>query len=272
MKGKIYYGIKTGFNEAFVIDEETRKKLIKEDKKSAAFIKPLMAGRDIKRFCSEKSGRYIIVIPKGWTKQNMKGENAWAWLNKEFRPIAQHLSPFEDSAKKRCDQGDYWWELRACDYYPEFDKVKIILPDIALRGNFVYDEERSYCLNTSYIISSDDKFLLGILNSKLITFFYCHLSSTYRGGYLRFIFQYIEQLPICAKNFNKSFHDKIDSLVTSMLSLHKKLPLARTDHEKTLLARQIDFTDQKIDELVYELYGLTKEEIAIVESSQEKKD
>ncbi|MBN1128791.1 MAG: Eco57I restriction-modification methylase domain-containing protein [Chitinispirillaceae bacterium] len=267
VNGKIFRGVLTGLNEAFVIDEETRKRLVKEDKKSAALIKPLMAGRDIKRFCSEKSGRYIIVIPKGWTKQNMKGGNAWAWFNKEFRPIAQHLGPFEDSAKKRCDQGDYWWELRACDYYPEFDNVKIILPDIALRGNFVYDEERSYCLNTSYIISSDDKFLLGILNSKLITFFYGHLSSTYRGGYLRFIFQYIEQLPICAKDSDNSRNNKMVELVSSMLDLHKNHPLARTPHEKSLLQRRIDSTDRKIDELVYELYGLTEEEIKIVEGN-----
>jgi len=117
--GKIYYGIKTGFNEAFVIDEVTRKRLIKEEKKSVTLIKPLMAGRDIKRYCSEKSGRYLIAIPKGWTKQNMKGGNAWAWFNKEYHTIAQYLFPFEDSAKKRCDKGDYWWELRACDYYAE---------------------------------------------------------------------------------------------------------------------------------------------------------
>ena len=67
---------------------------------------------------------------------------------------------------------------------------------------------------------------------------------------------------------DNSLHDKIVSLVTSMLDLHKKLTLARTDQEKTLLRRQIESTDQKIDKLVYELYGLTKEEREIVNSSK----
>lgn len=180
------------------------------------------------------------------------------------------MLPFKEKAEKRYDKGEYWWELRACDYYAEFEKPKIILPDISIRGNFTIDEEgKYYCVNTTYIIQSSDKYLLGILNSMLITYFYRNLSSTYRGGYLRFIYQYLIQIPIRTINFSypddRAYHDRMVALVKQMLELHKQSASAKTDHDKTIIQRQIDATDRQIDKLVYELYGLTEEEIKIVE-------
>ncbi|MFO7839025.1 MAG: TaqI-like C-terminal specificity domain-containing protein, partial [Desulfosalsimonadaceae bacterium] len=148
------------------------------------------------------------------------------------------------SLDKRYDQGEYWWELRACDYYEEFEKPKIMLPDISLRGNFALDEEGGkYCVNTAYIIANSEPYLLGILNSSLITFFYKNIASTYRGGYLRFIYQYLMVLPIPVINFDnpsdKASHDQMVSLVDQMLALNRKLDRTRTAHEKELLLRQI---------------------------------
>lgn len=270
VKGEIYYGIKTGLNEAFVIDKETRKRLIKDDPKSKELIKPFLAGKDIKRYQPPVSERYLMLLPKGWTNANRKGD-AWSWLKKTYPAIADHLEPFKEAAQKRDDQGDYWWELRACDYYTEFEKPKIMLPDISLRGNFAFDTTGCYCVNTAYIIPTDDKYLLGVLNSGLINFSYYHLASTYRGGYLRFIYQYLEQLPIRAIDFSdskdKARHGKMVELVERMLDLNKKLPELKTPHEKTVLQNQIDATDKQIDKLVYELYGLTDEEISLVEGN-----
>jgi hypothetical protein len=140
-----------------------------------------------------------------------------------------------------------------------------------LRGNFSLDEDgQSYCVNTAYIISSAEKYLLGILNSTLITYFYKNISSTYRGGYLRFIYQYLIMLPIRTINFNEPIetaqHDKIVSLVDQMLDLNKKLVESRMPQTTEMLNRQIELTDRQIDQLVYELNGLTAEEIKIVES------
>ncbi len=87
--------------------------------------------------------------------------------------------------RSRFDKGDYWWELRACDYYNEFEKNKIFIPDIALRLQGMYDDKGFYCVNTAYAIPVDDKYLLGILNSNLIQFIYSKISSSIRGGYLR---------------------------------------------------------------------------------------
>ncbi|MGV8127272.1 MAG: Eco57I restriction-modification methylase domain-containing protein [Methanothrix sp.] len=141
VSGKIYYGIKTGLTEAFVIDTETRKRLITEDPKSSGVIKLFLAGRDVKRYQPPESDNYIITFPKGWTREMSGGTgDAFSWFKENYPAVFKHLEPFAEKAKKRCDQGEYWWELRACDYYSEFEKSKIIFPDISLRGAFTLDE------------------------------------------------------------------------------------------------------------------------------------
>lgn len=114
------------------------------------------------------------------------------------------------------------------------------------------------------------KYIQAILSSHLMNF-WCinYLADDLNQSYL-------SKLPIPAIDlsnpFEKTLFNKIVSFVTSMLDFHKKLPLAKTDHEKTIIQRQIEGTDYRIDELVYELYGLTEEEIKIVEDSQDKKE
>jgi len=270
---KIFYGIKTGLNEAFVIDAETRSRLIAGDPQSADLIKPFLVGRDIKRYQIPNQSRYLILVPKGWTNEGMgKKGKAREWFSKNRPELAKHLAQFKEGAQKRCDQGDYWWELRACDYYKEFEKEKFILPDISLRANFIFDKDgKYYCVNTAYIISSEDLYLLGVLNSRITDFYYRNLSSTYRGGYLRFIYQYMVQLPIRVIDYSNpediERHDRVVTLVERMLELNKKLAGAKTAQDKTHLQRQIETTDNEIDRLVYDLYDLTEEEIALMEKA-----
>ncbi len=270
--GKVYYGIKTGLNEAFVIDEKTRQNLIAEDPKSAELIKPFLAGRDIKRYKEPTSDKFLISIPKGWTNAQLKQkQNAWNCLKEAYPAIAKHLEPYTAKGEKRYDKGDYWWELRACDYYEEFEKPKIIFPDISTRGNFAYEANQSYLGNTAYIMPTDDISLLAQLNSCLMTFYYSHITSSIRGGYYRFIFQYVTQLPIRTIDFDSKDdvvkHDKMVTLVERMLDLNKKLDSANSPHDKTRIERDIAATDNQIDRLVYDLYNLTEEEIAIVEEA-----
>lgn len=272
VNGKIFYGIKTGLNKAFVIDEETKNRLINEDPKSAEIIKPFLAGRDIKRYHRIGADKYLILFPKGFT--NLKSNNSksgWTWLVSNYPAIASRLKQFEEESKKRYDKGEYWWELRACDYYDEFEKPKIILPDISLKGNYTLDSKGGlYCGNTAYIIGSTEKCLLGILNSNLMNFYYASLSSSYRGGYLRFIYQYLAQLPIVVVD-NKGISEQLDKLVGQNLILHKKVSTIKTPTERTAIERQIQATDKQIDQLVYKLYELTDEEIKIVEAGGRQK-
>jgi len=110
-----------------------------------------------------------------------------------------------------------------------------------------------------------------LLNSKLLDTFLKSYSSQFSGGYYAYNRQYIEKLPIrtidVRNSDEKKMHDKMVQLVEQMLSLNKQLAEAKTDHEKTLIQRQIAATDNQIDKLVYELYDLTPEEIAIVEGN-----
>jgi len=267
----IYYGIKTGLNKAFIINRSQRDKIINKHSKSEKIIKPFLMGRDIKRYQKPKSERYLILIPKGWTNKNSQGiREKWSWLKENYPSLAEHLSIYEKEAEKRYDKGEYWWELRACDYYDEFEKPKIVLPDISIRGNFTLDSKgENYCINTAYIISSSDKFLLGVLNSSLITFYYENLSSRYRGGYLRFIYQYLMQLPIYQPDSSdpseKNLHDKIIKLVDKMIELQDYLEKAKTETNKIMIQRQIETVDKQIDKLVYEMYNLSDEDIELVE-------
>jgi hypothetical protein len=111
-------------------------------------------------------------------------------------------------------------------------------------------------------------YLCGLLNSRLLDFYLKRVSTSFRGGYLAANRQFIEQLPIRTIDFSdpadKAHHDRMVELVETMLKLHKQLAAAKTSHEKTAIQRQIATTDKQIDQLVYELYGLTDEEIHIV--------
>ncbi|MCC5917814.1 MAG: hypothetical protein JJU02_10880, partial [Cryomorphaceae bacterium] len=268
VKNKIFYGIKTGLNEAFVIDKETKARLIAEDPKSAEVIKPFLAGRDIKRYQTPVADKFLILFPKGFTiKRNlpksdpnhiseppprygdMPYDSAWEWLKRNYPAISKHLGPYKARAQKRTDKGDYWWELRACDYYREFEKSKIMLPDISQRCEAILDEtEGCYSVNTAYIIPGLNKSDLGILNSRLTLFFYSNLSPTIRGGYYRFIRQYLAQIPMIKTNI-------LDEIVDKIIQAKKQDPTADTTD-----------LESQIDQLIYGLYGLTEGEVGIVES------
>lgn len=259
---KIYYGIKTGYNEAFVIDGATRKALIKSDKRSAEVIKPFLAGRDIKRYKQPKSEKYLIVLPKGYT--NEKGNNpkdGWRWLKQALPAIAEHLAPFKEKAEKRTDKGDYWWELRACDYYKAFEKPKIMFPDIAARMQAMLDVQGQYSTNTTYFIPTADLFLLGVMNSSLIHFLIARMSTSIQGGYFRFFRQYLLTLPIL---YDKKQSAAIAAQVQLLLDLHHQLATA-TGLQASQLADRIAHVEGKVDGLVYALYGLSEEEVRVVE-------
>ncbi|KUO66757.1 MAG: hypothetical protein APF83_06900 [Lutibacter sp. BRH_c52] len=235
--GKIFYGIKTGCNEAFVIDKETKEKLIKDDANIVEIIKPFLAGRDIKRYLHPKSDKYLIFAKRGIEIKN-------------YPTVFNHLEKFKNKLEKRAG-GAKWYELQASPGDSEkFEETKIMYPDISKNLNFILDINKHYSVNTVYNIGSDSKGLLGYLNSKLFLFYFQTISNSIRGGYLRFFTDYMKNCPI-PNDLNK-----LEVIVNQILELKKQNP-------------QADTTDleAQIDQLVYALYGLTKDEIAIVESS-----
>ncbi len=251
VNGKIFRGVLTGLNEAFVIDAETKDRLIAEDPRSAEIIKPFLAGRDIKRYQTPTVDKYLIFTRRGITIQN-------------YPAILKHLEGYEDqlTPKPKGYKGEWsgrkegtykWYEIQdAVDYYPEFEKPKLMLPDIAAKNQVIYDDTGSYCVNTAYMIPSEEKWLLAVLNSAIVLYFYANITSSIRGGYLRFIKQYLEQIPIIQAS--ESQQTEIEAIVNQILTAKAANPTADTS-----------VLEAQIDRLVYGLYGLTDDEIAIVE-------
>ena len=267
--GKIYYGIKTGFNDAFVIDEETKNRLIAEDPKSAEVIKPFLAGRDIKRYASLDTKNYLIFTRRGIDI------NSYPAIKSYLLDYKERLEPkpkdWQGKSWKGRKAGPYaWYEVQdSIGYHEEFEKEKIVFAEIALKGQFTLDKCNYYYDTTAYILGDGSKYLLGILNSELWNFMFASVSSEIRGGYLRWKRQYMAPLPIRTidptNSSDKQKHDGVVALVEKMLSLHERRAAGRG--EGSSLEQEIAATDKEIDNLVYELYGLTDEEIKIVEGA-----
>jgi type I restriction-modification system DNA methylase subunit len=205
IEGHMYYGVKTGLNEAFIIDHTTRDRLVKNDPVCTDLIKPVLQGEDLRPWYQENEGRWLICIPNGWTMQtfsDIEPTESVAW-NKfaVYHPeLAAYLEPVEEAAFKRQDKGQFWWELRPCDYYEAFEKTKIFWPDITKKPRFSWGEPGMYLGNTGYCIPTDSYALLGILSSRTLWYVLTYISQPLgeRAGALRYrlIRQYVERLPI----------------------------------------------------------------------------
>jgi hypothetical protein len=202
--GRIYRGVLTGLNEAFIVDQSTRDRLVAADPGCAPILRKMLRGEDLRPWYQENEGRWLMVMPNGFTRQASEQTEeapAWAWLSERYPALCAHLTPFTDAARKRSDQGEFWWELRSCDYYPAFDEPKIFFPDIAKLPRFSWDDEGAYVNNTGYILPTD-QWVLTILNSRVVWFCLSQISTPLRlrGGLWQFrcFQQFMGRLPIPA--------------------------------------------------------------------------
>ncbi len=272
VEGKFFRGVTSGLNDAFIINSEVRKALIRKNKASEDLIKPLLGGEEVRRYFIEDSGTWLIFARRGLDISR-------------YPAIQEHLSKWkaELTPKKSLNDkvgrkpGRYaWYEIQdEVAYYPIFDGPKIIFPNICKAPRFFLDRSGRYLANTAYCLGVDDPYLLGFLNSRLFWFAISNLSIPFgvRAGQYRYrlIYQYMEKVPIRVIDFTvkteKAQHGQMVSLVERTLDLHQRLSAAAYPDDKTRFQRQIGVTDQEIDRLVYDLYGLTEEEIKIVESA-----
>ncbi len=192
-------GIKTGLNEAFVISENEYKSLIKKDPKSNHLIKPFLEGKDPKKWRVESRKIYIILISNGWTKSQIQAsseKDSWNWFCNNYPAISEHLEKFEEKARKRYDQGDFWWELRACAYLEKFKKEKIIWSHFQSEPFFSYDRNGYYLNNKCYILDDVGFYELAIFNSNVNWLVFKSMTTMVRGGYYEATTQNTEQFPI----------------------------------------------------------------------------
>ncbi|MCX7905992.1 MAG: Eco57I restriction-modification methylase domain-containing protein [Bacteroidetes bacterium] len=250
VKGRFYRGILTGLDEAFVVDRATRDRLIAEHPSSAEILKPFLRGRDIKRWRCEFGEQYLITIESSENKQHpWSGKNereAERIFAKTYPAIHAWFDTMRQALIDRYDQGQYFWELRFCDYWREFEQSKIIYPDICEHQSFAWDTARFYVGNTAYFISTNQRWLVALLNSQCVEWFYGYICNRVRGSYMRAFSDYMRQIPIPPAT--SSQQREITALADKILALKQADPNA-----------DVSALEREIDERVYRLYGLTPE-------------
>ncbi len=168
---KAYRGILTGFNEAFLIDDTCKQKLVAEHAGCREVIKPYLRGSDIGRWSSDWANLWMIVLPSSndhaWPWAEL-GDKAEAKFQAQFPSLHAFFKPLEDSLRKRQDQGRHWWELRSCAYWDAFEQPKIVYQEIQFHPCYSLDAAGRFGNNKTFFLSSDDLFLLAVLNSPLM--------------------------------------------------------------------------------------------------------
>lgn len=163
-------------------------------------------------------------------------EEAWQWFASRYPAVARWLKPFEVKAKARTDKGDYWWELRACDYYDKFAEPKIMYQAFQTKPCFIYQPNAIFCNNSMFFLSVKDRRLLALLNSKVGWWLISEFCPRIRNGY-QLIWENLSQIPV-PRNLPK----QLDAIAAEM-----EEAIASKD------ARQEDLRG-RIDEMVNELY------------------
>ncbi len=253
---KIHYGIKTGFNEAFIIDQVTRNKLIAEDPRSAEIIKPFLVGEDIRRYSVDFQERYLI-----WTYVGVPIG--------QYPAIFKHLQQYQAQLEKRWDKGNFWWELRHCDYYTDFEKPKVMWPVIAVSNKFAFVEAGYYSNDKTFFIPTDDLYLLAILNSSTAFLFFRSELSALRGGFFEYRAQTLVFTPIRRINFTTShqerayYLEKSKNLYDYCLSKNDQVcVIGFVDHHLSKKPEESDVVHDLLAFLAEEMIRLNKEKRA----------
>ncbi len=235
VKGRIHMGVKTGLNEAFVIDQSKRDELVAEDPTSAEIIKPWLRGKDIRRWRAEWAGLHVIFTNRGVD------------MNR-YPAVLEHLRWFRPKLEKRATSHLHpWYELQQPQegIYAEFEQPKVIWPDITSSMRFAWDNQRHYLGNTAYV-GIGPKWLVSLLNSTLLEFAARTLSTAIRGGYIRLIYNNVTPLPIMT-------------------------PPKATDKQLEQIAERHG-PDSQVDEVVNGVYHLSTEEARLLRNWKSRQE
>jgi len=272
----IYYGIKTGLNEAFIITTEKRNEILAncqdeaERRRTEEIIKPILRGRDIKRYYYEWAGLWVIFIPWHFPLHedlSIQGssEKAEKEFQKHYPAVYQHLLQFRDSLSKRNKEETgiryEWYAMQRCaaTYYPEFEKEKVVWKRIGSVIRFCLDSEKNFPLDSNVVMTGNNiKYLCGYLNSKLsVKQLLEHSPKTGTGDVIISV-QALEphRIPPITTS-NEPIVKQIEALVDKILAAKKQNPQTDTGE-----------WEREIDRLVYRLYDLTEEEVKIIEGGR----
>lgn len=308
MNVNINYGIKTGFDNAFILDEETKNRLISQDNKNKEIIKPLIRGRDVKKGKIFFKNTYIILAKNGVN------------IPSDYPVIFEYMNNFKDKLINRTDQGNHWTNLRACTYYADFEEDKLVYPNMAPRLFTVLDDEKYITNPKCYILTSDSinlRYLSALLSSNVLNFIFSFIGNPLGNAVYDIHKRFVEKMPIILADedtqkiiinlinqyfyLNKKYVNEVNDfhnwLINSLRinKLSKKLEnyyeLTFKDFKKEILKKnssigeellreyfgknissiqqlddEIKSLDSKINNIIYQIYKLTNEEIIIIEN------
>ena len=265
-------GIKTGLNEAFVIDDATRRRLIRGNRQSARLMRPVVRGDDVRGYAPLPGGKWLICIPRGFTGERRGKSGPRAFMESAHPAVMRHLALREKELKRRDDQGDHWWELRACSYYGELKKAKIVLPIISMERRMTFDRDGIYLTNSACFIASEDLVLLAILNSRLAQFWMKRHASVLgdpdNRGRINWLPQDVERIPIPPVRPNRKADAKlrgeIAALARQMLDARARIAATTDPSVRENLEAVFTRMDREMDEKVFALYNLTRREAKLV--------
>ena len=258
----IKYGVKTGFNKAFIIDENKYRELIKKDKKNSELIKPILRGRDVDFYKCNFKNLYLILAKF----------NSYTKIQNEYPDIYQHLNAYQKALEERgqCKNNTYrnkssdypgqhhWLELDnnpSDEYIKLFHEDKIIYPIMASKSSFYYDQEGYFCNDKAYIINGNNlKYLIAILNSKLIYYYLKTVCSPLGSAAVEYRKIYLDNCPIPLINeINKPIILELEKIVDDII-----VNSSQQDSLEKI---------RRINILVFKLYGLDESEIKLINDS-----
>ena len=237
---QINYGIKTGLNEAFIISGTKKNELIAKDPKSAEIIRPILRGRDIKRYGYDFADLWLITTHNGSSTEGLLPID----IN-NYPAVKAHLDNYYDLLENRFDKGDTPYNLRSCAYMDDFYKQKVVWGNLCFSAEYAMVKEEVFINAPSTMIVPGTQFLLAILNSKLADWFIRTLGVTRNGGYFEYKPMFVQKLPVPIVENGKRL--EIEKCAQSLQQLKKG-------------KKDTSMIENEIDELVFNLYGLSEGE------------
>ena len=238
---KIYAGIKTGLNEAFIVDGPAKDAMLRDHPDSAPLFVPCLRGRDVKRWHVKEEDYWLIKIessenvPHPWS--GLPELEAWQNFAALHPSVALHFEQLMPGLQDRLDQGTYYWELRSCGFWPEFAEPKVFMPAIEKAAMYAPITGEYYGNNKTHFVVTDEwDFLSAVLNSEVSWWFTQQVFTTKQGGYYEFIPQFVGQIPIPPADENQK------ALIRTIV----KILLVSPDN--------VASWEQLLNGLVYELY------------------
>lgn len=237
---QINYGIKTGFNDAFIIDSANRNEILDtcqtddERRRTAEIIRPILRGRDIRRYGYEWADLWLINTHNG-----VKGSLERIHIE-DYPAIKQHLDYYWDKIESRADKGDTPYNLRNCAYVDEFSKPKIVWGNLNTRGSYAMTPENMFINAPACMIVPGSQYLLAMLNSKVSDYYIRNLGVVRNGGFFEYKPMFVEQIPVPLPR---------EEVVTSIEEVFNS---DASDEQK----------DKRLEEIVESMFDFTEPEIA----------